>query len=145
MALYLLFAENNSLISGVETLADGYRHLARCGKLISYGFHSNLPKSAMLSPLHWVDLIWGLIMMPKFDAMQMVLDSKSVCGFNLSFFSEEHELIEKYLLQILSWVQDGKIKAPDTTSFPLTEVDLAHEMIQGGNSVGKLVINTCSQ
>ena len=143
MALYLLFAENNSLISGVETLADGYRHLARCGKLISYGFHSNLPRSSILSPLQWINLIVGLIKMPKFDAMQMVLDSKSVCGFNLSFFSEEHELIAQYLQQILIWVKDGKIKAPDAMPFTITEVDLAHEMIQTGNSVGKLVVQTC--
>ena len=74
----------------------------------------------MLSPFHWIELIVGLIKMPKFDAMQMVLDSKSVCGFNLSFFSEEHELITKYLQQILTWVLDGKIKAPDATSFPIT-------------------------
>ena len=131
--------------NGVETLGNGYQHLCRCGKLVSYGFHSNLPKSAMLSPLHWVDMIWGLIKMPRFDAMQMVLDSKSVCGFNLSFFSEEHEVITKYLQQILKWVQDNKIKAPDLTTFDITEVDLAHEMIQSGNSVGKFVIKTSSE
>ena len=90
-------------------------------------------------------MIWGLIKMPRFDAMQMVLDSKSVCGFNLSFFSEEHEVITKYLQQILKWVQDNKIKAPDLTTFDITEVDLAHEMIQSGNSVGKFVIKTSSE
>lgn len=37
--------------NGLETLQASYDHLAKCGKLVTYGFHSNLPRSsALLSP-----------------------------------------------------------------------------------------------
>jgi len=38
-------------------------------------------------------MIYKIIIMPKFDAMNLVLDSKAVAGFNLSFFAEEKSLI----------------------------------------------------
>ena len=64
--------------SGVETLAGSYENLSRCGRLVTYGFHSNLPKaSALLSPFEWIRMIYRVIVMPKFDPMSLVLDSKA--------------------------------------------------------------------
>lgn len=41
--------------NGVSTLNDSYAHLAPSGRLVVFGFHSNLPLgSAMLSPLEWI-------------------------------------------------------------------------------------------
>ena len=63
--------------SGVETLAGSYENLSRCGRLVTYGFHSNLPKaSALLSPVEWVRMAWRVAAMPRFDPMALVLDSK---------------------------------------------------------------------
>jgi len=63
--------------SGVETLAGSYENLCRCGRLVTYGFHSNLPKaSALLSPAEWVRMAWRVAVMPRFDPMALVLDSK---------------------------------------------------------------------
>jgi NADPH:quinone reductase-like Zn-dependent oxidoreductase len=81
--------------NGVETLNDSYEHLARCGKLIIYGFHTNIPKAtSLLSPFSWIGMILKMIRMPSFLPMNLTLESKSVCGFNLSFFADEHELIK---------------------------------------------------
>eukprot|EP01033_Poteriospumella_lacustris_P009005 gene9005-6467_t len=126
--------------NGVETLHDSYLNLCRCGRVITYGFHSNLPKSDLLSPLSWVRLIVGLIVMPKFDPMDMVVESKSVMGFNLSFFAEEHELIATYMEQIVAWINDGSMVPPETRIFELHEVADAHACIQSGLSVGKLIV-----
>ena len=87
--------------NGLETLSASYEHLSRCGRLITYGFHSNLPRqSGTLSPVEWVKMIIGLVQMPRFDPMAMVLESKAVAGFNLSFFADENELIERYMKQV---------------------------------------------
>jgi hypothetical protein len=48
--------------------------------------------------------------MPKFDPMDLVLNSKAIMGFNLSFFADEHELIATYLAQIVQWLERGDIK-----------------------------------
>lgn len=64
----------------------------------------------MLSPVEWVKMAWRMLKMPSFDPMKMVVDSKSVLGFNLSFFAEEKELVSFRLLVVgvfmftlLSW------------------------------------------
>merc|ERR1712070_1232075 len=82
--------------NGLSTLRDGFDHLAMCGRLIVYGFHSNLPTSTgALNPLNWLRMAFGMARMPHFDSMRMVLESKAILGFNLSFFADEHALIEK--------------------------------------------------
>ena len=128
--------------NGVETLQASFDNLARCGTLVTYGFHSNLPRSSLLSPWNWIQMIWGMAQMPKFDPMQMCMDSKTVSGFNLSFFADEKQLIEAYLVQIVAWIDAGKLVVQDAKVFDMKDVGKAHELIQSGSSVGKLVIRT---
>ena len=126
--------------NGVSTLARSYAHLARCGRLIVYGFHTNVPKTGLLSPFAWIMMIIRLLRIPHFDPMQMVLDSKAVMGFNLSFFADEVDLIANYMSQIISWVEAGKLVVPKVTVMEMTEIGNAHELIQSGRSTGKIVI-----
>ena len=130
--------------NGISTLKDSYEHTARCGSLVVYGFHSNLPKaSTLLSPLSWIRMIRDVFKMPAFDPMELTLESKTVTGFNLSFFEKEHEMIELYLNQITSWLAEGKITPSSVTTFSIDEVGSAHELIQSGQSRGKLVVSAC--
>mmetsp|Transcript_14794 Transcript_14794/g.14204 ORF Transcript_14794/g.14204 Transcript_14794/m.14204 type:complete len:441 (+) Transcript_14794:169-1491(+) len=127
--------------NGVDTLADSYEHLSRCGRLVTYGFHSNLPKAAaLISPIEWMRMIYRVIAMPKFEPMSLVLDSKAVLGFNLSFFADEHELVRRYFEQIYEWVRLGKIQVPACTICDMKDIGAAHELIQTGSTVGKIVM-----
>eukprot|EP01036_Dinobryon_divergens_P026147 gene26147-34759_t len=130
--------------NGLETLSGSYEHLSRCGRLITYGFHSNLPRqTGALSPIEWVKMVIGLVQMPRFDPMAMVLESKAVAGFNLSFFADEHELIERYMKQIIAWIEGGDISVEGgLTIFDLEDIQAAHEYIQSGKSTGKIVVRT---
>jgi NADPH:quinone reductase-like Zn-dependent oxidoreductase len=128
--------------NGVETIAQSLEHTAMCGRLVIYGFHSNIPKAkAFLDPLEWIGMIGKMAQMPKFDPMAMVLESKAVAGFNLSFFAQEHELIAQYMDQIVDWVAQGKLGVPDVQVFAMEDIAKAHEHIQSGKSVGKIVIS----
>jgi hypothetical protein len=63
---------------------------AAATRLITYGFHSNLPKASdLLSPTAWLQMLVGIVNMPKFDPMALVTSSKAIMGFNLSFFADE--------------------------------------------------------
>eukprot|EP01041_Mallomonas_annulata_P000394 gene394-716_t len=127
--------------NGVETLQDSYNRLTRCGRLIIYGFHTNLPKAShMLSPLQWMKMIYKLIITPKYNPMSLVVDSKAVLGFNLSFFADENETIHLYMTQLLKWLGEGVLEAPTVSLVDMKDIRSAHEMIQSGNSVGKIVI-----
>jgi 2-desacetyl-2-hydroxyethyl bacteriochlorophyllide A dehydrogenase len=127
--------------NGVSTLRDSYDHLCRSGKLVTYGFHSNIPKaSQFISPLEWLKIVCKMAMMPKFDPLDMVLTSKTISGFNLSFFADEVELINVYMNQLLEWIGSGKLTMDDVTCFNMNEVGLAHNFIQSGKSIGKIVV-----
>jgi len=128
--------------NGIETIQQSYDHVARCGTLVIYGFHSNLPKaSELLSPLNWISMGKDVSKMPRFDPMEMTLESRSVAGFNLSFFEKEHVMIEQYLDQLSTWLEEGKIVPSEVTTFNVEDVSKAHELIQSGQSRGKLVVS----
>lgn len=129
--------------NGVATLGEGYEHLAMTGRLVSYGFHSNLPSTVgALNPFCWLRMAFGMARMPKFDSMRMVLESKGLLGFNLSFFAYEHRLQKKYLEQLLEWLSAGKLTVSKVTEFDMSQVGSAHSLIQSGRSIGKIVLRT---
>ena len=78
--------------------------------------------------------------MPRFDPMELTLKSKSISGFNLSFFEGEHGIISAYFDQINSWLKEGILTVPEPTVFDITKIREAHELIQSGTSRGKIVI-----
>ena len=128
--------------NGVETLSSSYNHLARCGHLVIYGFHTNIPKAtSWLSPLSWMRMIAGMIRMPHFDPMCLVTDSRTVAGFNLSFFAEEAEIIDAYMQQIIAWIEADKLDFPPVEAYAFHDVDKAQEAIQTGLSIGKIIVN----
>ena len=132
--------------NGVSTLQASYDHLSLNGKLITYGFHSNIPMGGeFLSPIEWIKMIGRLVYMPRFDALDMVLSSKAVCGFNLSFFAQETELIDLYMNQLLEWIEQGLITQEDVTIYDMKDVGKAHNFIQSGKSIGKIVLEVPSK
>ena len=131
--------------NGVATLADSYRALARTGRLVIYGFHTNLPSRTMLSPLAWARMAWGMARMPRFDPMDIVLASKAVLGFNLSFFADERALVDKYLEQIVAWADAGELVVARTVELDIAQVPRAHELIQSGQSIGKIVVRAAPE
>lgn len=131
--------------NGVSTLARSYRALCQTGRLIVFGFHSNLPSTTVLNPLSWLRMALDLARMPKFEPMDLTLSSKAVAGFNLSFFSSEGPLVDAYLAQIIDWVDKGQLNVPKVTTFAYEDLPKAHALIQSGRSVGKIVCATRAQ
>ena len=132
--------------NGVSTLQDSFDHLCPSGRLIAYGFHSNLPMGRdSLNPMEWVRMVLKASKMPAFDPMELVTSNKSVMGFNLSFFVNEIEMLEAMYDQIERWMSDvdGKgalLRVPRVTEMPMDAISEAHQLIQSGKTVGKLVM-----
>ena len=129
--------------NGVSTLNDSYQHLSPSGRLIVFGFHSNLPLgSSMLNPFEWVKMAQKVMGMPKFDAMDLTVSNKAVLGFNLSFFAEEVEILSDLFDQIVIWIEEGKLKCPRVCEMNMRDIADAHTYIQSGKSSGKIVLST---
>jgi NADPH:quinone reductase-like Zn-dependent oxidoreductase len=129
--------------NGVSTLQQSYNHLAPTGRLVIFGFHSNLPVGAdMLSPMEWIRMAKKMSTMPKFDPMDLVVENKSVLGFNLSFFAAEKDLVSSLFDQVCDWLKIGALKCPRVVTMDIAQIGEAHSLIQSGSSIGKIVINT---
>ncbi|MBA3820913.1 MAG: zinc-binding dehydrogenase [Deltaproteobacteria bacterium] len=124
--------------NGVATLGDSYRHLARAGKLVVYGFHSMMPKQG--GRPNWPKLALDYVRTPRFNPLAMTNDSHSVLAFNLSYLFDRADLLNEAMTQIVGWLADGSIVAPPVVTYPLAEVARAHADIESGKTVGKLVL-----
>jgi NADPH:quinone reductase-like Zn-dependent oxidoreductase len=129
--------------NGVSTLRESYNHLAPTGRVIVFGFHSNLPMNQdLLSPTEWIRMIWKMMQMPKINPMDLTASNKSLLGFNLSFFVKEVAMLGMLYDQIVSWLEQEKLISPRVVEMNMEEIARAHELIQSGTSVGKIVMMT---
>lgn len=124
--------------NGVETLKQSYQHLASCGKLIAYGAHSMFPKKG--GKVNWPKLAMDFLRTPRFSPLDLTSDNKSVVGFNLSFLFERKDLQQEAFSDLLKWYEEGLIRIPHIKTFPLEEVGRAHQELESGKTIGKLVL-----
>jgi NADPH:quinone reductase-like Zn-dependent oxidoreductase len=99
--------------NGVATLRQSYRHLAPVGKLVVYGFHSMLPRHGGVP--HRLRLAWDYLRTPRFSPFDLTTHNRSVLGFNLSFLFDETTTLQRGLLQLLGWLEAGKLQPPGVT------------------------------
>lgn len=134
---YAVIADAN----GFSTLQSSMDHLAQTGRLVVFGFHSNLPMGQdMLNPFEWIKMIIKMVKMPRFDAMDLVVSNKSILGFNLSFFVKELGMLSLLYDQIGQWLADGELHCPRVTEMNMKDIAKAHQLLQSGKTVGKLVM-----
>ncbi|MFH0828832.1 MAG: medium chain dehydrogenase/reductase family protein [Candidatus Kerfeldbacteria bacterium] len=123
--------------TGVETMKEGYRHLAPTGKLITYGFASMLPKSGRLN---WFMLAIDYLRSPRFNPIRMAEENKSVMAFNLSFLFDRQDLLAEGMATLMELLHHGSIKPLPVTEYAFTDVAKALRDIESGKTVGKLAL-----
>lgn len=126
--------------NGAETLKASYELLAPMGKLISYGFHSMLPKGR--GKLNWPKLIFQYLKTPKFNPVNMTSQNKSLVTFNLSFLFSETEILSEGMRDIIMWLESGKLRPPQVKTYKLEDIAHAHQDLESGKTIGKLVVLT---
>ena len=126
--------------NGYTTLKEGYDHLRPVGKLISYGAHSLLPRGGGSGRLNYLKAAIGLIKSPRFNPLQLITDNKSVVGFNLSFLFARQDLATEAMTDLMRLANEKKIKPLKTTTYKLEDVGLAHQALESGKTVGKIIL-----
>jgi NADPH:quinone reductase-like Zn-dependent oxidoreductase len=124
--------------NGAQTLAQSYRHLAPAGKLVVYGFHGMFRKGR--GRPDWLKLAWDALRTPRFNPLRMTLQNRSVLAFNLSLLGDRQDLLERGMTELLGWAGQAHIRPLATTGFALEQVAEAHRALEGGQTVGKLVL-----
>ena len=124
--------------NGPATLKESYRHLAPCGKLVTYGFHSMLSKRGGFA--NYVKLAYGFFRIPRWSPLNMTQQNKSLIAFNLSYLFHRIDLMAEAMSDLIKWVEAGKIRAPALQNFTFEQVADAHIALESGNTVGKLIL-----
>jgi synaptic vesicle membrane protein VAT-1 len=124
--------------NGIETLRESYRHLASAGRLVVYGFHTMMPKRG--GKPDWIKLAADWLRTPRFNPLDMTNDNKSVLAFNLSYLFDRKDMLREGMEAMLGWAEQGRITPPPVTTFPIERVAEAHQAIESGTTVGKLVL-----
>lgn len=124
--------------NGLATLKESYRHVRPSGRLVVYGHHSMLPRGRGRPFLP--ALAFKALRVPRFNPLEMGDANRSVMAFNLSYLFDEKALLARAMADLLGWAKEGRIRPPATTSFPLERVADAHRALEGGGTVGKLVL-----
>ena len=124
--------------NGAETLRASYNLLATPGRLVIYGFHTMFRRGG--GRTDWLRLAWQWLRTPRFDPLAMTNDNKAVFGFNLSYLFDEEELLERAMGGFLDGVAQGQLVAPPVVEVPAASVGEAHQKLESGRTVGKVVL-----
>jgi len=75
--------------------------------------------------------------------MRLTTTNTSVLRFSLSYFLlMKLRILGTYRNQISTWVETGELQYPLVVMMPMNEIADAHDLIQSGKSIGKVVIVT---
>jgi NADPH:quinone reductase-like Zn-dependent oxidoreductase len=121
---------------GGRNLKLGYGLLRPGGRLVTYGGSSfitgdkrNLPKAAA-----------NFARTPRFHAIKLASDSKSVVGLNILRLWDSRGTAEEWIEPLDQWIAQGLIRPVVGQTFPLERAADAHRFMQERKNVGKVVL-----
>jgi NADPH:quinone reductase-like Zn-dependent oxidoreductase len=123
--------------NGASTLKESYRHLKPTGRLLIYGFASMFSFSGRKN---YLKLLWYYLRTPRFSPFDLTGSNKTVSGFNLIYLFDRVSQFRRMMGILIAWEAKGCISPMPITTFPFEEVVKAHQAMESGNSVGKLVL-----
>lgn len=124
--------------NGYITLKKGFKHLRPTGKMIAYGFHSMFYKKSGM--LNFLKLAYSFLRTPRFSPLGMHLKNHTLSTFNLSFLFDRHDLLQIAMEYLYPRFINGEIRTPRITRYPFNQVGKAHQDLQSGATIGKLVL-----
>lgn len=92
----------------------------------------------------WWKLLWNWWKTPRFDPLKMTNRNQSVLAFNLSYQFDRLDMLQEVMADLFGWLEEGKITPPPVTPYAFEDVARAHEALESGRTVGKLVLRVVS-
>jgi len=128
---------------GVDVVLDGlgvfkasYSLLRPGGRLVIYGASQLLTGDRR----SLVKAVRTVATMPRFRALKLMNENRSVMGLNLLKWWDDRGSLEEVTKPLLELVQRGAIQPLVAASFPFERAADAHRFIQERRNVGKVVL-----
>ncbi|CAN5466330.1 medium chain dehydrogenase/reductase family protein [soil metagenome] len=124
--------------AGGDTLRASAALVAPMGRLIAYGSHGIVSRRGGLLSLPLTALRY--LRMPRFGALELANNNRSVMGFNLSYLFDQQALIAAMMAELIEGMASGRFPPPPIMTLPLRDAAEAHRKLQSGRTTGKLVL-----
>jgi alcohol dehydrogenase len=111
-----------------------YRRVRPAGRYVVYGAADFMPRRPRL---HYLPLALRYLRRPRLDPLRMIQENRSVMAFNLIWLWDQAERLPRALGEI-----ERLIRTPPLVGrrFPFAEAPAALRHLQGGESIGKVVL-----
>ena len=121
---------------GGRSWRDSYDCLAPTGRLAVFGL------ATAVGGGRWLGTVRALLGVPwlRFNPLRLMNDNRGVFGVNIGHLWDQHEMIRKWMTQILEWQLQGKITPVVDRSFAFAEAASAHRHIERRANIGKVVL-----
>jgi len=116
-----------------------YRRLRPAGRLVIYGSADLMPRA---SRPNWLRLTAQYLARPRIDPLGMISRNKSVMGFNLIWLWDH---VDRLSSIYESLARDMTTPPHIGRRFPFADAPAALRYLQGGESVGKVVLEVDSR
>lgn len=119
-------------------IMESYRSLAKCGRLVLFGFSSAAvgKRSGTLSALR------TLAQVPWFqlNPIRLMNDNKSIAGVNLGRMWDQQERTADWMNELLGMLADGRIAPVIDGVYSFEDAGLAHRRLEDRLNVGKVIL-----
>ena len=124
------------VLDALGSFRESYRILRPGGRLVMYGASQLLTgdKRNILKTLR------AVAAMPRFNAIKLMNDNKSVMGMNLLHWWDDRGSLGEVTGPLAELVERGVIKPVVAETFPFERAADAHRYIQERRNVGKVVL-----
>ncbi|MDH5470286.1 MAG: zinc-binding dehydrogenase, partial [Gammaproteobacteria bacterium] len=76
----------------------------------------------------------------RFSPFDLTTRNRSILGFNLSYLFDRESMLQRGMQDILARIENGELRLPSITPYPLDNVAAAHRDLESGQTTGKLVL-----
>lgn len=119
-------------------IMESYRSLAKCGRLILFGFSGAArgQRSGTWSAL----LTLARVPWLQLNPIRLMNDNKSIGGVNLGRMWDQQSRTAGWMDQLLALLAAGQIAPTIDSVFPFAEAAAAHDRLEQRKNVGKVVL-----
>ena len=110
--------------------------LAPAGRMVAYGFANGIQGSS----LSRMRLISQLMKTPFFTPLGAMNDNRSMQGVNMGHLWEQGHILAPQVERIVQMYEQGIVKPHVHAEVPFSKAGEAHEMLEKGANVGKVVL-----
>ncbi|MFQ6607964.1 MAG: zinc-binding dehydrogenase [Fidelibacterota bacterium] len=121
---------------GGKNVKRSYECLRPLGNMVLFGISSAAPgkRRNLFAGLS------ALLSTSKFHPIRLINDNKGVIGCNLGHLWSERERLGEAMVQLVTWLGDGKIAPEVDKVFSFEEASEAHSYIQDHRNLGKVLL-----